>query len=67
MSKPSFCTLTVTLAAKLAAVVVHTDEMLSADGHPFDKAALKTVLEDEEVAKWLRDVGPLAPVKRRKP
>ena len=54
-----------TLAAKIASVVVHADEMLSADGHPFDKTALEQALQDPDVVRWISDLGPLAPRKRR--
>ena len=57
-------TLSPSLASKLASVVVHADEMLSPKGHHFDKAALLTACQDEEVQAWLKALGPLAPVKR---
>lgn len=57
-------TLSPALASKLASVVVHSDEMLSPQGHYFDKAALLTACRDPEVQAWLKALGPLAPVKR---
>lgn len=56
--------MTYSLAAKLAAVVVHADEMLSPDGHALDRVALKAAITDPEVVEFLGAVGPLAPVKR---
>lgn len=61
---PDFCTLTVPLAAKLAAVVVHAEEMLSPQGHAFDRMALKTVIEDPAVQAWIKSCGALAPQRR---
>lgn len=55
------------LLCKLASVVVHSDEMLSADGHPFDRNALLSLIRDDaEVKEWIlqmTDMG-MAPVKR---
>jgi hypothetical protein len=56
------------LLCKLASVAVHADEMLSADGHDFDRAALKAVLSDPEVIGWVEAMtdASLAPRKRMK-
>ena len=54
------------LASKLASVVVHADEFLSPDCHDFDKTALEKAVRDPEVQAWVRSLGPLAPMKRRK-
>lgn len=61
---PDFLVLSPSLAAKLAAVVVHSAEMISPKGHAFDRLALQSALDDPEVADWLRRCGPLAPVRR---
>ena len=53
------------LAAKLAAVVVHADEMLSPSGHDYDRTALEQCARDPEVQAWVRSLGPLAPKKRK--
>ena len=58
--------ITITLASKLASVVVHADEMLSPTGHHFDKTALEQACRDSEVRAWIKSLGPLAPVKRTK-
>lgn len=54
------------LLVKLGSIAVHTDEMMSARGHAFDRNALDTVLHDLEVAEWLDDMSALGllPVKR---
>ena len=54
------------LASKLASVVVHADELFSADGRiGFDTEALKQSARDPEVQDWIKSLGALAPVKRR--
>jgi len=58
-------TISITLASKLASVVVHADEMLSSDGHTVDKTALEQACRDPEVKAWIKRLGPLAPVKRK--
>lgn len=54
------------LLIKLGSIIVHQEEALSSNGHPFDVVALKTVREDPEVVSWLEsksEMG-LLPVKR---
>ncbi len=57
----------VLLLIKLGAIAVHVDEMIenkfSPDSFLFDKAALDTVMDDE-VRQWIKDMGPLLPLKR---
>lgn len=62
---PDFLVLSPTLAAKLAAAVVHAEEMLSPTSHDFDRVALHGAVHDPEVQDWIQRCGPLAPVKRR--
>lgn len=58
----------VSLLVKLGSIVVHVEEMESPDGHHLDKAALKTVLEDEEVKAWLEQMDAMALIpKKRNP
>ena len=55
-----------TLLCKLGSVIVHAEEFFSPKGHPLDKAALDTALQDDEVQEWLVAMGKMAmlPVKR---
>lgn len=55
------------LLSKLGSIVVHAEEALSADGHPFDKAAIETLLADPEFIEWRRQMDAMAllPKKRR--
>lgn len=57
------------LLCKLGSVVVHADELLSPDGHEFDREALAACITDPEVAEWLQQMGELAliPLKRKTP
>jgi len=53
---------------KIGSALVHFDELTSIDGHPYDKVAAKTALEDEEVQNWLNKMADLALLpQRRKP
>jgi hypothetical protein len=54
------------LLCKLGSIVVHVDELLSPDGHAFDRAALDTLLADPDLKSWLNemDVAGLLPKKR---
>jgi len=69
VSRPGYL-VSATLAAKLASVVVHADELLdsiitSPAAVEFDKVALATACRDPEVQAWLKSLGALAPQKRR--
>ena len=53
------------LLVKLASIAAHAAEFLSADRHDFDKLALQQLLKDKEVTKWLKEMGPFVPLKRK--
>ncbi len=55
----------VLLLIKLGAIAVHADEMIETGfkNIEFDKPALETCL-DAEVRQWIKDMGPLLPLKR---
>lgn len=54
------------LLCKLASVIVHADEAAGEQGHEFDIDALRTALNDDEVAEWIKAMTTIgmAPVKR---
>ena len=53
------------LAVKLASLVIHCDEAFGPGGHHFDKIAIQQIIEDPEVKQWLRTFEPgTLPVKR---
>ena len=56
----------VSLLVKLGSLAVHIEEIISPSGHPFDKDAIKTLLDDAEVISWLKAMDAMAmlPVKR---
>src|SRR4051812_6105577 len=56
------------LLVKLGSIVVHADEMLSPHGHDYDRMAVQSGLQDNEVVEWLAEMSRqgLLPVKRGK-
>lgn len=56
-----------TLLTKLGSIAVHVEEMMSSDGHDFDRIALKVLLDDNDVNEWLTEMGAMAllPLRRR--
>lgn len=62
LTKPSM-----SLLCKLGSIAVHTEELLSPDGHEFDRAALASLMTDPEVVTWLAEMQKAAflPVKRK--
>lgn len=56
------------LLCLLGSIVVHAEELLSSDGHAFDKVALEQALQDPNVAAWREamDRGGFLPVKRKR-
>ncbi len=52
------------LAAKVGSILVHVEEGLDKDGHPFDWEAVRALLKDPDVQGWLAFLGPLVPRKR---
>lgn len=58
--------LTPSLAVKLGSLAVHADEAIGPDAHQFDASAIRTLVDDAEVAAWLETFEPgLLPVKRQ--
>lgn len=56
----------ISLQAKMGSIAVHAEEFISPGGHPFDRDALKSLLQDPEVREWLDNLRGMAllPVKR---
>ena len=56
----------VSLLVKLGSIVVHAEEMLSPDGHAFDRTAIQSGLQDAELQEWIAAMTKMAmlPVKR---
>jgi hypothetical protein len=45
---------------KLGSIAVHADELTSPTGHAFDRVALQSLLQDAEVAAWLKEMDAMA-------
>ena len=52
------------LLCKLGSIVIHAEEFLSPTGHHVDLSAMRTLFEDKELRQWIKDMGPMLPVKR---
>ena len=48
------------LLIKIGSIIIHQQELSSANGHYMDKAALDTLLEDEEVVAWMKEMDDMA-------
>ncbi len=61
MTRPSL-----SLLVKLGSIAVHVEELLSPNGHHFDRDALNSLLQDTEVREWMQIMSKAAmlPVKR---
>lgn len=57
---------TPSLLSKLGSIMAHAEELVSPEGHTFDRLALEDVLRDPEVIEWRRaaDAMGLIPVAR---
>jgi hypothetical protein len=56
----------VSLLCKLGSIAVHTQEMLSPEGHHFDRTVLLQLLNDSEVKDWLKDMDKLALIPKKR-
>lgn len=56
-----------TLNVKLASIVVHIEEYFSPNGHPFDKVAIESLLNDAEIKQFIgqMQMKGLLPEKRK--
>lgn len=50
-----FASPSLSLLIKLGSIAVHCDEMLSDDGHDFDRLAIESILNDEEVRDFIKE------------
>lgn len=56
----------ITLLVKLGSIAVHADEMLSSNGHAFDRIALQGLLADPEIREWIEEMDRLAMVPKKR-
>ena len=52
--------------SKLGSIIIHVDEGLSQEGHPFDLEAIKALINEPNVRAWLKDMdkAALLPLRR---
>jgi hypothetical protein len=53
-------------AIKVASALVHAQEYMSADGHPFDRNAFDALMGDHEVRAWMNRLRGLALLPRKR-
>jgi hypothetical protein len=56
-----------TTLVKLGSIAVHVEEFMSRNGHELDAVAIKSLLDDPELQKWLKamSAAALLPLKRK--
>jgi len=56
------------LLCKLGSIAVHVDEGIIAEGqgHPFDTAALESLISDQEIVDWLVEMDKLALIPKKR-
>lgn len=54
------------LVIKLGALAVHADEIVETHGAnlDFDGPAVRTLIDDPEMQRWIKDMGVFLPLKR---
>lgn len=63
--KPDPLKPSITLLMKLGSAIVHAEEYLSKDSHPFDLNSFERMSQDPEVLSWIKAMGAMLPQKRR--
>jgi len=54
------------LLCKLGSVLVHADELISSNGHVFDRFALEQLINDPEVKSWLAQMDAMAMIPKKR-
>lgn len=54
------------LLCKLGSIVVHMEELVSPQGHPFDRDALKTLQDDVDVKEWISQMDAMAMLPKKR-
>lgn len=50
----------VSLLVKLGSLIIHCQEFQSGTGHNFDKIVFESLLKDEEVIEWMKEMNSMA-------
>lgn len=51
---------------KLGSIAVHVSEMLSPEGHDFDRIVIQSLLNDSEIKKWLLEMDKMALIPKKR-
>jgi hypothetical protein len=51
--------------AKIGSLAVHMDELIS-DGHHFDRIAIESLLRDDDVQAWLKEMDALSLIPKKR-
>jgi hypothetical protein len=54
------------VAIKVASALVHAQEFIGADGHPFDRHAFEALMNDPDVVAWMRRLNGMALLPRKR-
>lgn len=54
------------LLVKIGSMAVHADELLSDNGHAYDRVALQALLNDAEVKAWIEEMSAMALVPKKR-
>ncbi len=57
---------TAKLLCKLGSIAVHAEEFTGKDSHHFDLEAIKSLLQDEEIVTWLKQMEAMALIPERR-
>lgn len=57
---------TLSLLSKLGSLAVYAEEMLGHEYHASERAAIQSLLEDEEVQQWLKEMHQLSLIYRKR-
>ena len=54
------------LLCKLGSIVIHAEELISSNGHAFDRHALEQLTTDPEVLEWRAQMDAMAMIPRKR-
>ena len=66
MDKKDILKPSVSILCKLGSLFIHIEEVLSKEAHEFDIAAIKQILNDEEVKEWILEMDKLALITKKR-
>lgn len=54
------------LLSKIGSIAVHAQELFGPQGHHFDRIAMKSLLDDDEVNAWIKQMDAIALLPRKR-